>query len=155
MGAAGRRMSAADRDKYYAADLSGRSILREGKPNHKFNVRIHRYTEHGRLTKSNITQSEIDWMLNTGNCGIRMEILGYGTSMTVLLKWRDIPISSAFVEWEHDVPFIDDTIDFPGTLKEDKLAEHLGRELYETKGDAVAYVQVLMKYYKTSEMQLK
>ena len=38
LGAAGRRMSAADRDKYYAADLNGRSIVREGKPNHEINV---------------------------------------------------------------------------------------------------------------------
>ena len=89
-------------------------------------------------------------VLSIVNAGFHLELIGYGTHETVLLKMSDLPFVWIFVHGPPDAPFLDPSFEF-STTNESSLVKKLGEELYAAKGYATAYVQIILCYYKSSK----
>ena len=85
-----------------------------------------------------------------GNAGFRLELIGYRTHETVLLKISDLPFIWTFVQRPPDAPFLDPLFKF-STTNESSLVKKLGEELYAAKGESTAYVQIMLCYNKTTK----
>ena len=98
----------------------------------------------------NLPQSYIDNWMTTGGAGLWVNLHSYLTSLNALLKFNMIP----FLEVHQgrsmdstDESFLDDSIDFTTLRKDGELTTYLMEKLDATRGDPVAYIEVLMKYY--------
>jgi hypothetical protein len=89
-------------------------------------------------------------MLGEGNSGLNLELIGYGTSFTVLQNLRHLPFVYAFVKREPDAPFLDTRFEFEWRSSESTFLANLKKALFATKADATATLQILMQYYKTA-----
>ena len=84
-------MNALEKIQYIQNKLSERAISREEKDHFEYNVCICNYPEHPNSAQYNPLSFDIDYMLDMGNAGFRLELIGYGTSKTVLLKMSSLP----------------------------------------------------------------
>jgi hypothetical protein len=125
-----------------------RTITREGKDVVEYNVRVRSYAERDKLHDEDLSSSQLEYMIGAGGNGILLELLGHGHVATVLLKFRQIPHIEAYVPRMPDEPFIDPSYDFSQSQSDDTILDELKRHLQTRKGDPVAYVQILMNYYK-------
>ena len=133
-------MNALEKIQYVEKELSERTISREGKDHFECNVCICNYPERPNLAQYDPLSLNIDCMLGMGNARFRLELIGYGTRETVLLKMSNLPFVWIFVPRPPDTPFLDPSFEF-STTNESLLVKKFGEELYAAKGDATAYVQ--------------
>lgn len=141
--------------------MSKRSIIREGRVCHEYNVKVIVHPEQRRLKEKNLTQNDINHLLGTkttskstsGHAGLRLELKGYGRRKTVLLKWEHLPYVEVWRPRPKEEPFIDESFDLPAN--EAGQLRKLQRDLHFAKGDPVAYVTILMNYYRSSLIMLK
>ena len=55
---------------------------------------------------------DVNHWLGRGNTGFRLEVLGYGTSTTTVLRLSDLPYVEVFTEREVDGAFLDPSLEF-------------------------------------------
>ena len=82
--------------------------------------------------------------------GLEMQVRRSAVSDSVLLKFSMLPFLE--IHQERSMAnctelFLNDSIVFPNPGNEDGLTPYLIEKLDATKGDPVAYIEVLMKYY--------
>ena len=141
------------RESFLQNELDGRAIVRGGKTHYEFDVRISSYPERPMIAQCNPLGIDVNHWLGRGNAGFRLEVLGYGTSTTTLLRLSDLPYVEVFAEREVDGAFLDPSLEFCTIWGgEELLAKKVSREMHATKGDAVAYTQILLNHYKVSAM---
>ena len=140
----------ADKNEMWDDELKKREIIREGKCYHEFNVVITSYAERFMLQTPNLNARYIEYYMGTGGAGLAVSLNGYSTSNTLLLKFNTLP----FLEVHRSRPmssspesFLDESIVFPTTSIDADLTSYLMLKLDSTRGDPVAYIEVLMKYY--------
>jgi len=139
-----------DKEEFWMHELNKHVVVREGKLYHEFHVVISRYAERSRLCLPNLPQSYIDNWMTTGGAGLRVNLHGYSTSLNTLLKFNMIPFLEVHQGRSMDSTnksFLDDSIDFATMRKDGELTTYLMEKLDATRGDPVAYIEVLMKYY--------
>ena len=125
-----------------------RTISREGKDVVEYNVRIRSYAERDKVHDEELSKLQLEYMIGPGGNGILLELLGHGHAATVLLKFRQIPYIEAYVPRMPDDPFLDSSYEFSQSQLDDTILDELKNHLQTRKGDPVAYVQILMNYYK-------
>jgi hypothetical protein len=120
---------------------------------HKFHVKVILYPERDEMSRSPMQCSEINYLLNpqTGT-GLSVQLIGYSGSC--LLTLYHLPFVEVYT------PRVDGESSYVqcGLTKSKKDGIHasfLARELFETKGDALAYVGVLIDYYRTCNSGLQ
>ncbi len=79
---------------------------------------------------------------------MNLEVLGVGSSHTVLLPLNAIPFVEIYVRRPTNGPFLDGRFEFSHTVSEGAFVSKLQRCLFSTRGDTSATVQVMMQYYK-------
>jgi len=121
-----------------------RTVLMEGQEHFEYNVRIVNYPERDQLEKTN---SDVKDMLGEG-WGIYLELIGYGSTKPLLLPLAHLPYFQVYIPRESNAPFLDESIEFPRRMTKKKALTRLVQELYARKGDPVAYVQIMMHYYR-------
>lgn len=84
-----------------------------------------------------------------------MQLIGYGgLSSCLVLKLYNFPFVEIYVPRKNgDAAYT--PCGLTKSKKDDVLASALARELFETKGDALAYVGVLVDYYRASNSGLQ
>jgi hypothetical protein len=143
----------AERESYWEAELRSREIARDGQVGHEFHVKVISYPERDEMSRSPMQGSEINYLLNpqTG-AGLSIQLIGYAGSC--LLKLYHLPFVEVYT------PRVDGESSYvqcglTKSKKDNIRASFLARELFETKGDALAYVGVLIDYYRTCNTGLQ
>ena len=111
------------------------------------NVRISNYAERSKLAQNNIPTKYIETLIDRG-MGINVKILGWGRMQKVLLKLSMLPYLEVHVRRNNNTPFLDEGIGFPQIYDDECLKKYTMKELFSSKGDPVAYVEILMKFYQ-------
>ena len=124
------------------------TISQEGKEVVEYNVRIRSYAERDKLHEEELTKPQLEYMIGPGGNGILLELLGHGHAVTALLKFRQLPYIEAYVPRMPDDPFLDPSYEFSQSQSDESILDELKTHLQTRKGDPVAYVQILMNYYK-------
>jgi hypothetical protein len=143
----------AKRESYWDAELLSRELPRDGQVGHEFHVKVISYPERDQMSRSPMQGSEINYLLNpqTG-VGLSVQLLGY--SGTCLIKLYHLPFVEVYIPRKEDeASYLQ--CGLTKSKKDDVRASHLARELFETKGDALAYVGVLIDYYRTCNSGLQ
>lgn len=140
------RLSNKGKEEYYAKDLTERTISMDGKDSYEYNVRIIDYPERAKLEEKNLLQSERDRVLE--EAGLHLELIGYRSAKPLFLRLSHLPYLQVYVPREPGGSFLDESLDFPRSGGKEGTLRHLMWEFHATKGDPVAYVQILMNYYK-------
>ena len=104
--------SGVTREQCYADGLASCCIMHNRKPCHKFNLVVTAYPERHCLTQV-LLPAEVDYVLGVGNAVMYVELFGYGRKPTALLPSGWFPHIKAFVKWEHNAPFLDESLSFP------------------------------------------
>jgi len=78
-----------------------------------------------------------------------VELLGYGSQGFCHLKLLTLPYVEVHVQRATTGAFLQQGIDFKKNTKEENLMINVAKEFYASKGDAAAYVEILMKYYRS------
>ena len=140
-----------DRGQYWHDELEQRAIIREGNKCHKFHVTISSYAERSRAIENDLPQGYIDYWMGTGGAGLAVRLHGSTTAFAPLLKFNVL----AFLEVHQTrttemtvESVLDKSIDFTMLKKEGDLAPYLMEQLDATRGDPLAYLEVIMKYYQ-------
>ena len=143
--------NAIERDQQYSDLLKHRIIRREGRSYYEFNLTIVSYPERNKLETAGLPKAQIDSLLDarTG-VGIYANLIGYGSRNTIHLKLLSIPYIEVFVQRDSEGPFLDPDIKFDKRMNEERMMNHMTEEFYQSMGDAAAYVEILMKYYRNS-----
>jgi len=76
-----------------------------------------------------------------------VELLGYGSQGICHLKLLSLPYVEIHVKRDTTGSFLQQGIDFNKRAKEKNLMLNVAKDFYASKGDAAAYVEILMKYY--------
>lgn len=142
-------VSAAKKDKFWTDELKRCEIILEGKCYHEFNVTVVSYAKRAQLLTPNLPANYIDYYMGAGGAGLSVHLDGYATSNSMLLKFNMIPFLEVRRARSMDTStksFLDESTTFPTTNKDD-LTHYLMQKLDATRGDPVAYIEVLMKYY--------
>ena len=125
-----------------------RIIFRESKACMEYNVRIRAFAERDKIHAEVMSTSQLQYMIGPGGNGIVLELIGYGDAITVLLKFSHIPYIEVFVSREPEASFTDPCYNFSKTQDDQTFLNELKQQLHTRKGDPIAYVQILMNYYK-------
>ena len=144
-------ISSSDKDaiaSFVERERNERTIFRESKACVEYNVRIRAFAERDKIHTEIMTPSQIQYMIGPGGNGIVLELIGYGDAITVLLKFSQIPYIEVFVSREKEASFTDPCYDFSRTKDDSTFLNELQQQLHARKGDPIAYVQILMNYYK-------
>jgi hypothetical protein len=147
----------ADRDDYVDHDLSLRTIEREGRLYHEFNVTISSYAERHRLEDPIIRESEVDYLLNPQlRAGLSIRLDGYANrTRGIMLQFLAIPYIEVFVERGARESILDPRIEMPRTTKDEVVSAHMADEFKFAKGDPIATIDVMMKGYNTQYKNAK
>ena len=139
----------AQRESYWDSELRSREIARDGQVGYEFHVKVISYPEHDEMSRSPMQRSEINYLLNpqTG-VGLSLQLIGYAGSSSCLLKLYHLPFVEVYTP-RADGESAYMQCGLTKSKKDDVRASFLARELFETKGDALAYVGVLIDYYRT------
>jgi len=78
-----------------------------------------------------------------------VELLGYGSQGICHLKLLTLPYVEVHVQRASTGAFLQQGINFAKNAKEENLMLNVAKEFYASKGDAAAYVEILMKYYRS------
>ena len=148
--AAPSNLNKSQRDSYVSVEFNKRTFSQEGMNHIEFNVRVASYPERHILAQLNPLPADLNHMLGVGNAGLYLDLKGYGTGRGVLLRLSDLPYFQVFVMRDPGAPFLDPSFEFPYRQKEQTLGRKLAEELYQSKGDTVSTVQIMMNYYKTT-----
>ena len=144
------RISTAEKEKYIHDLLAQREVLREGCLVHKFNLRITSYLERNKLEQRVASSVHIDSILHPRmGIGMYMELLGYGSQGICHLKHLSLPYVKVHVQRANTGAFFQQKIDFKKKAKEENLMLNVAKEFYASKEDAAAYVEILIKYYRS------
>jgi len=76
-----------------------------------------------------------------------VELLGYRSQGICHLKLLSLPYVEVHAQLATNRAFLHQGIDFKKKGKEENLMLNIANEFYASKGDAAAYVEILMKYY--------
>ena len=113
------------RKSFIAKEQQHRTILQSDHPHLEFNARVTNYAERALLELHNPLKHDIARMLGTGNCGLNLELIGYGSAKKILLKLSDLPYVQIFQNRLPDEPFMDVAEEFPKNLTEESLCRRL------------------------------
>ena len=78
-----------------------------------------------------------------------VQLLGYSPSANCLLKLYDLALLELYAPKLVGDPIYDD-VNLVTSKNEEVVASNLAKELLETKGDATAYIAILMQHYKSN-----
>jgi hypothetical protein len=137
-------------DDYFRDHLRSREMQREGRIGHEFHVCIVNYPERQRMEAGFMTESEKNYLLDrrTG-VGLNCQVIGYSTKTLALVKLVNLPYLEVYVARQPGNIILDE-IQFPRTKKDEVLACFLAKELWETRGDTIATLNILAEYFKIS-----
>ena len=144
-------MSTKEKDDYWKDELANRKITRDGKYLYEFHVIISSYAERSMLEMIDLPKEYINYYMGNGNAGLAVKVRGRTRSVPMLLQFNSIPYIEIHIcrsSSDSAASFLDDSIVFPSPLDEDGLSRYLQEQLHATKGDPVAYTEILMKYYQ-------
>lgn len=69
------------------------------------------------------------------------------------MKFKYLPYIEFHMTWSPDAPFLDESVVFPRSDKDETLASYMSDQLLLSKGDPCSHVEVLMKYYQRVLLQ--
>ena len=136
--------------RYFEKELEHRRVDRNGHVGYEFHVRVLAYPERARMELDPIPEGEKNNLLlaETG-VGVTVQLLGYTPSANTLLKLYDLALLELYVRKPIAHQIYDD-VKLVNSQKDDVVASDLAKQLLETKGDATAYVAILMQHYKAN-----
>ena len=140
-----------DRGQYWHDELEQREIIRDDKKCHEFHVTISSYAERSRAIEKDLPQGYIDYWMGTGGAGLVVRLHGSTTAFAPLIKFNVLPFLEVHQTRNTETTaesFLDESIDFTTLKKEGDLAPYLMEQLDATRGDPIAYLEVMMKYYQ-------
>jgi hypothetical protein len=139
----------AERDAYFENELRSREVLREGKVGYEFHIRVHSYPERHKMSMKPVPVHEINHILNSKTgAGIAIQLLGYSSSTSCLLiKLYNLPFLEFYVPRNPGDPSYNEC-KLSRSAKDEVAALSLAKELFETKGDPLAFAGVLIDHYK-------
>lgn len=140
--------SPASRQEYWESELQTRRVERNGMEGHEFHVRVLTYPERSVLEMDPIPESEKNYLLlpQTG-VGVTVQLIDYSPSAKVLLKLYDLALLELYVPRQAGEQIYQD-IKLRQSKDDVVVANDLAKRLLETKGDATAYISILMQHYK-------
>jgi hypothetical protein len=107
------------------------------------------------MTPMPVNDNDINHLLNpiTG-AGITIQLLGYGAAVSCLLKLYNLPFIELYIPRNPgDASYKE--VKVKRSNKDEVLAQCLAQELIETKGDSLAFADVLIDLYKNSNRTIK
>jgi len=100
-------LSAEEKDSFLEDEFRQRTVPQYGQDHIEFNVKIANYPERAQLDQPNPLPRDINHWLGTGRAGLYLEVIGFGTSTTVLLQLSCLPYVQIWKRRKHDAPFLD------------------------------------------------
>ena len=135
---------------YFRDHLRSREMQREGRIGHQFHVCVVNYPEQQRMEAGFMTESEKNYLLDCRtDVGLNCQLIGYSTKTLALVKLVNLPYLEVYVARQSGDIILDE-VQFPRTKKDEVLACFLANELWETRGDTIATLNILAEYFKMS-----
>ena len=141
------------RDAAFADAIQECSFQREGKPHVEFHVRLVSYPKRETLQKAGLPNSLLNHFMGEGGNGFYVELIHRRLRKHILVKFKYLPYIEIHMTRSIDAPFLDDSVVFPRSDKDETLAAYMRDQLLLSKGDPSAYVEVMMKFYQRVLLQ--
>ena len=142
------RLSAEEKEAIWEEERSRRSVMRDGKQFVEFHVTVRSYPERTVLSEENLPDSVMKSVVKIG-AGLSVTVRGVDRAARALIKFKSMSYLEFYVDRGDGDSVLDNRISFPNSKKNDVRVDYLLEQLGMAKGDASAYVEIMMKYYRS------